>query len=517
VRWLSRVVSIALIIVVIIGALSLLRTKMPATHVGGHFHTYAMFRDASRLATGSPVMIAGVRIGEVNRLTVEPPFARVDMVLRDDTNIPVDSWITKRAESAFGDSYLEIIPTGGEGAAPARKLKDGEPIVHVIEGGSTDTVLRSIARTMPKIDNGLNAMHDFALDSRKWVSGPLEDRLTGAERWVNEGHVEAPLEAADRAMERFESGANRAGDAIAGARPDVNKTFDRIDNGITGARKQMATIKTGIHDGLQGARDGVDRIDPTLQQMEDVVVAINEARGSGAAARFGKLVNDPELADTIEDVTEAGRDATAGLQPFKSYVGLRGEVDVISHQTRAYVTAEIDARHDKFYVIEGEKSGEGAFPEDQLSEVPTTAQYNRYQVIREGIRFTFQFGKRFGPLSLRGGIKSSTVGVGADFLVGDGRLKLSADVFGGYTATPRVKLAAALQVFRTIYVVGGVDDVLTKGTNLAIETGNTNVPTYFESVRYGRDYFLGASLQFSEIELATMLRIYGAMIVALLL
>jgi hypothetical protein len=80
-----------------------------------------------------------------------------------------------------------------------------------------------------------------------------------------------------------------------------------------------------------------------------------------------------------------------------------------------------------------------------------------------------------------------------------------------------VKLAAALQVFRTIYVVGGVDDVLTKGTNLAIETGNTNVPTYFESVRYGRDYFLGASLQFSEIELATMLRIYGAMIVALLL
>jgi phospholipid/cholesterol/gamma-HCH transport system substrate-binding protein len=318
-------------------------------------------------------------------------------------------------------------------------------------------------------------------------------------------------------MERFESGTTRAADAIASAKPDVGKTLDRIDNGIASARKQMADIKTGIHDGLQGARDGVDRIDPTLKQMEDYVVAINEARGSGAAARFGKLVNDPELADTIEDVTEAGRDAAAGLQPFKSYIGLRGEADVISHQTRVYVSAEIDARHDKFYLIEGEKSGEGAFSEDQISEVPNTNLYNRYQVIREGIRFTFQFGKRFGPLSLRGGIKSSTVGVGADFLVGDGRLKLSADVFGGYTATPRVKLLAALQVFRSIYVIGGIDDLFTKGTYLPIETGNTNVPTYFESVRYGRDYFFGASLQFSEVELATMLRIYGAMIVGLLL
>jgi hypothetical protein len=72
-------------------------------------------------------------------------------------------------------------------------------------------------------------------------------------------------------------------------------------------------------------------------------------------------------------------------------------------------------------------------------------------------------------------------------------------------------------VFRTIYISGGVDDIFTKPTYLPIEIGNTNVPTYFESVRYGRDYFLGASLQFTEVELATMLRIYGAMIIGLLL
>ena len=184
-RWLSRGVTVVVIIVVLVGAFVLLRSKMPATHLGGRFETYARFRDASRLAVGSPVMIAGVRVGEVTTMTIEGTFARVDMVLVDGLQIPVDSWITKKAESAFGDSYLEIIPGGGEeGASPARMLKSGEPIMHVIEGGSTDTVLRSIARTMPKIDRGLDTLHDFAIETRKWVHGGFVDSLVGADRCI---------------------------------------------------------------------------------------------------------------------------------------------------------------------------------------------------------------------------------------------------------------------------------------------------------------------------------------------
>jgi len=280
VRWISRIVSIVVLAVLVLGLAALVRAKMPATHLGGHFYTYARFRDASRLATGSPVMIAGVRIGEVTRLTIEGTLARVDMELVDSTDIPIDSWITKKAESAFGDSYLEIIPGGnGEGAATQRRLKSGEPIIHVIEGGSTDTALRSIARTLPKVDRGLDTVHDFALAGRKWASGPLEDALIGAGRWVDEGHLAKPIESADRAMERLENGTTRAADAIASAKPEVNNWFDRVDKGIASARRQMADIRTGLHDGLQNAREGIDKIDPTLQQMSDVMTAVNEGRG----------------------------------------------------------------------------------------------------------------------------------------------------------------------------------------------------------------------------------------------
>ena len=517
-RWLSRVVSVVVMIIVVVGAFALLRSKMPATHVGGHFDAFARFRDGSRLAVGSPVMIAGVRVGEVSRLTVEGTFARVDMVLVDKLSIPFDSWITKKTESAFGDSYLEIIPGGGEeGASPVRMLKSGEQIVHVLEGGSTDTVLRSIARTMPKIDRGLDAIHDFALDTRKWSSGAFEDGINGADRWITEGHLEKPLAAADRAMERFESGTTRAAAAIADAKPDVNRTFDRIDRGITSARRQMKDIKAGLHDGLAGARDGVDRIDPTIEQIHDVVSAIDEGRGDDFKGQLGRLVNDPELGETLDDFAQGGRDASAGLDAFKSWIGLRSEWNFFSGVPRFYVTAELRARNDKFYVIEGSKSGQGALAQDHLADVINAQAYRRYTEIDEGIRITAQIGKRIGMLQLRGGVKESTFGFGADVLLNHGSLKFSADVFGGFDRTPRVKLAGALEVFRSVYILGGVDDLLNAPGELNIETGNTAVPTYFSTLRYGRDYFLGATLQFSDADLATLVRIYGALLVGLAL
>lgn len=517
-RWLSRLITVGTLLLVVGVVAVIIRVKMPKTHVAGSFKTYARFRDGSRLATGSPVMIAGVRIGEVKALTIEGTLARVDMQLEDDVHIPIDSWITKKAESAFGDSYLEIIPGGGEvGATQERMLKSGEPITHVIEGGSTDTALRAIARTMPKIDRGLDTLHDFALDTRKWANGGFKEAVIGADRWMDEGHLEGPIEAADRAMQRLEAGTTRAADAIAEAKPKIDPWFASTNDAIARARTQMANVKTGLHDGLQNARDGMDKIDPTLADMQDVLVAVNEGRGDDGKGRLGRMINDTELGETLDDVTDQGVSAAKSLDPFKSWFGMRAEWNVFAADSRFYVTAQLEGHADKFYLIELSKSGQGALPQDQLSDVVGATSYNRYQEIDEGVRYSLQFGKRFGPMQLRAGIKESTFGLGADLLLGHGRLKFSADVFGGFTHTPRVKLAGAIQVFRSLYISGGVDDVLDKPGYLQIEDGSTTVPSYFDKLRYGRDYFLGGELRFTDEDLSSMVRIYGAMLAALLI
>ncbi|HEY5938554.1 MAG TPA: MlaD family protein, partial [Kofleriaceae bacterium] len=164
-RWLSRLVSVAVIVVLVGGVSLLIYSKVPETEVGQDFKLWVKFRDASRLAPGSPIVIAGVRVGDVYGLGIDGQHARIEMKLRRGLAIPDDSFATRRSDSLFGDSYIEIIP----GESP-RMLPSGAQIPHVEEGGSTDTVLRSMARAMPKIDNALQLVHRFMVNGRKWVN-----------------------------------------------------------------------------------------------------------------------------------------------------------------------------------------------------------------------------------------------------------------------------------------------------------------------------------------------------------
>src|SRR5688572_21424301 len=130
-RWVSRLTTVVVVIAVAAAFILWMRSRIPDADKGESFRTYAKFRDGSKLAVGSPVVIAGVRIGDITKISIEGRFARVDMALQDDVQIPSNSFVTRRADSLFGDSYIEIIPTGGpEGAAPSRVLVSGEPILH---------------------------------------------------------------------------------------------------------------------------------------------------------------------------------------------------------------------------------------------------------------------------------------------------------------------------------------------------------------------------------------------------
>jgi phospholipid/cholesterol/gamma-HCH transport system substrate-binding protein len=517
VRWVSRLTTLAMILIIAAGVGLLIRARMPTIKVEGSFRTYAKFRDGSRLAAGSPVVIAGVRVGTIEKLTIEGRLARIDMRLEDGLDLPVDSFATRRADSLFGDSYIEIIPAGGEaGAGTYRRLRSGEPITHVIEGGSTDAILRGMADALPRIDNALEVVHDAVINGRKWVSGPMDDRLGNSADWLSQGHIEGPMESADHALATIDHLTSRGAEALADTAPQVTRALDRIDGAIVKARTSMRDAKAGLTSGLHDARDGLDRIDPQIAQAAELATAINDGRGDDWKGTLGRMINDPALGDTLEDVTSSGREAAASFNRFKSWLGMRVEFDVFSRAVRFYATAEIRARNDKFYLIELERGPLGGVPNDELSDVAGTGAYVRQQEIHDRLRFTAQFGKQLGMFSVRGGLKDSTFGFGADALLLEGRLKLSADLYGAFQATPRLKLVGALAVFRSVYVLAGVDDALNAPGYLQIVSGNPGAPRTFDQVRYGRDYFVGTTLIFNDADLSVLLRVYGALLAGLL-
>lgn len=508
-RWISRLTTIAVVILVIGGGALLIRSRMPDTQLGGTFETSVRFRDASKLQPGSAVMMMGVHVGDISGVSIEGQFARVDLRLRSDLELPSDSFVTRRADSLFKDSYIEII----RGTSPVM-LRSGEPIAHVEEGGSTDATLRAIARTMPKIDAALDRIHTFMIDGRKRVNGSIQQTLVDAEQWVQTGKIERGLENADKALERFENGTESAQRSVAEAVPTVAKRLASFDKAITNARANMKDGKEGLVNALTDARKGFDRMDEPVKDMQEVVAAINEGRGDDFKGTLGRLINDPDLGNTLDTVTDEVREGVAGMQRFKSWIGGRFEANIRQRSVRVYASAEIWARRDKFYLVEFEKSALGGDPFANLTDVPGADGVTRRQVIEDELRFTFQFGKRLGNLQLRAGLKDSSAGIGMDGLLFKNRLRISTDLFGSFSKTPRLKVAAAFAVFRSLYILAGVDDALNEPGELPVRLGNTPVPEYFSELKYGRDYFLGVGLKISDVDLTTMLRFYGALIAA---
>jgi len=518
VRWLSRGVTFVLITILVVAIVLFVRSRMPETKVGQAFTTCAAFRDGSKLSPGSPVLIAGVRVGEITNLSIVNDYARIDMTLRNDTKVPSDSWVTKRAFSPFGDSYIEILPSGGEeGAANVQMLKTGECLMHVAEGASTDRLLRVMTRSMPQLEDGLERLDEVSTYGRKWAAGTLEDNALDAEKWLQEGHIEGPLEKADKALARLETATVGAAASVHAATPNVLRTIERIQSGIVTARKKMAGVEVDLHEGFQRARDGLNDVDQTVADINEYVAAVNEGSGSGTKGQLGKLVNDPTLYNDIEEATASARDGVASFGQFKSWLGLRAEYNFLSHKPRFFVTAEIRAHSDKFYLVELERGPLGDVPDDSISDAVGVPTYQRHQVIKDGVRFTAQFGKSLTNwFRIRGGIKESTFGFGSDILLNRGRLRFSGDLYGGVFRTPRVKVAGALEVFRSFFIVAGVDDALNDEYNLRIRKGNSDVPHAYDEVRFGRDYFLGGTLQFTDADLAVLIRVYGALLVGLL-
>ncbi|MGI3163131.1 outer membrane lipid asymmetry maintenance protein MlaD [Pseudooceanicola sp. 200-1SW] len=74
----------------------------------------ASFRSAEGVSVGTDVRLAGVRVGTVTALELDPATFRatVDFTLRDGVEIPDDSQVAISSEGLLGGNYVEILPGG---------------------------------------------------------------------------------------------------------------------------------------------------------------------------------------------------------------------------------------------------------------------------------------------------------------------------------------------------------------------------------------------------------------------
>ena len=81
---------------------------------GSSYEVSALFRSAEGIGIGTDVRLAGVRVGTVSSLNLDPATFRAEATLniRDDILLPDDSIVSIASEGLLGGSFVDIQPGG---------------------------------------------------------------------------------------------------------------------------------------------------------------------------------------------------------------------------------------------------------------------------------------------------------------------------------------------------------------------------------------------------------------------
>ena len=129
----NRTLEIGTGLFVLLGfaALFFLTTQLPAsglklTRAKAGYHVSAEFDNIGDLKAGSPVTMAGVRVGEVEAIRFDPKTYKAVVSMRIDpqfNQIPEDSFASIQTQGLLGGKYIGISPGGLD-----TFLKDGSRI-----------------------------------------------------------------------------------------------------------------------------------------------------------------------------------------------------------------------------------------------------------------------------------------------------------------------------------------------------------------------------------------------------
>ncbi|NGM47696.1 outer membrane lipid asymmetry maintenance protein MlaD [Rhodobacter sp. SGA-6-6] len=114
---------------------------------GDSYPLTASFRAVDGISAGSDVRLAGLKVGTISSLKLNPETFMADAVidLRADIRLPTDSAILISSEGLLGGNFVEIVPGGAlENLEPGQEIEDTQGSVSLVSllmkfvGGKAD-------------------------------------------------------------------------------------------------------------------------------------------------------------------------------------------------------------------------------------------------------------------------------------------------------------------------------------------------------------------------------------------
>ncbi len=256
----------------------------------GTYLLKAIFPSAQGLEKGTPVMLAGVRIGDVSDVRLNSSNkAEIELRIDGDVVIPKGSRVRLASRSVLGDPYVEVVPgpvsagalTGGETlpGQPQVSLDDLLPMVaSVLErldkvGASADKLLsdKSLQQNLEAAAVNLRLASAAGLGLITDIRGVAAENRDGVNRTTSSlaGAMEN-LQAASKHIEEFLSGTG-SGDLrvivanLKQASADIGKAADNARQitdvpGMPGMKQDLEQSIRNLRETTEGAKAVVERV-----------------------------------------------------------------------------------------------------------------------------------------------------------------------------------------------------------------------------------------------------------------
>ncbi|WYK04095.1 outer membrane lipid asymmetry maintenance protein MlaD [Cereibacter sphaeroides f. sp. denitrificans] len=105
------------------------------TRDSGSYPLKASFRSVDGISVGTDVRLAGVKVGSVTGLALNPQtyFADATISVKQGIELPTDSAILISSEGLLGGNYVELVPGGAlETLAAGEEIEDTQGSVSLI-------------------------------------------------------------------------------------------------------------------------------------------------------------------------------------------------------------------------------------------------------------------------------------------------------------------------------------------------------------------------------------------------
>ncbi len=276
-------------------------------------HVDALFNSAQELKIGDRVKLAGVEVGKVEKIELDPTEkkVRVTMKLRAAAPVRTDTVASIKFAGLMGQNFVS--------------LDFGKPGAKLVEDGTVlaSTEQADFAALMSKLDNVATGVENLTKSFAGDEFQNLASSVTGFFK-DNRESLRASLQNVSNITAKVASGEGTVGKLImddalyasalatvSNLNQSVSRTSDEIRDTVADARKIVDEINAGKGTIGRLVKDDSLFVETTnsMTNLKEILQKINRGEGS-----VGKLVNDDSLIKNAKLTLQKLDKATEGLE-----------------------------------------------------------------------------------------------------------------------------------------------------------------------------------------------------------